>query len=331
MRNTQPQSVQAQRGRPPGGAGKCVTCRKKMRVCGPGCERWPGQQPATSATALGMQPVGPAPAPSDSSVLSTRRSRVPRNLHDEAPEHSELRLQLRGKRRKLTTGQVRACHRRAARDRPEDELIPHRTCPQDGKAAGGQQDSEGPAVDATRAARKLYTCLKKHDKLQGSEMAELPRDAAVSTCAKLLLSFREQLVGRRGGRLKPTIIAIALARLVGCGASTAVIARAIDPTFERHANEVKIVQDRILASSHLWQELPNWDSGVMVDGAAMGGNHESFGSFADVSANVRTCQPCSGNVCTRCRQPPLTDESYWHGYSAIDLNCMPTCESRAQR
>ena len=46
------------------------------------------------------------------------------------------------------------------------------TRPQDGKAMDGQRDSEGPVIDATRAASKLYTCIEQHSKLEGSAMAQ---------------------------------------------------------------------------------------------------------------------------------------------------------------
>ena len=187
--------------------------------------------------------------------------------------------------------------------------------------------AKGEAVSAHNAARKLYSCAKRNGKLGESLMAGMEIDEAVTKCERLLLMLSEQLRGVRGGRLKPTVIAVALARLAGCGTSDAAIARQIDASLVTKGNQISRVAERIMAHSHLWQDTPEWDAGVADETGFDGGCDDAFPNDAAATESPAASSSCHTHAqrCATCNQPPKSEKSYWSGYSAIDLNSMPTC------
>ena len=97
-----------------------------------------------------------------------------------------------------------------------------------------------PAADPfVAAASKLVSVLKTYRKNRGLERKEL-----LPLACSAIRHLSSVLKSSSGHRPKPTTIAVAIARLAGCGQSSAAVARQIDPALDHSGGWIDSIIDR---------------------------------------------------------------------------------------
>lgn len=186
--------------------------------------------------------------------------------------------------------------------------------------------------DTHTAASKLVSVLQASRKLP----RDCDREAQVARVIPWIVEWTRVLGMPRGRPLSPTTVAVAVARMAGCGASTAAVARTIDPQLESAGTLIDLICDRMVARSHLWQ-MPMVDEaveevskstcstcttvGAAPFSAATSSNDAAAGAEGVGNGAHETPSP----HCSACMQPRSAEDAYYASYTSADLVNCPTC------